>query len=253
MIVRLYSDLHLELGDYDINPLPGDADSVLVLAGDIAERIYGEIFVERCCKQFRKVIYVLGNHEFYRGEYFKVIAQWKDIEKRIENLHVLHNETLIVDDVRFLGTTLWSDMNDRDWFAMQAANGINDYHVVKIKHGENYRKLRPSDTVSFFSNAMYYLKKELDTEFDGKTVVVTHFSPSPSLVCDEFAGSNVNPYFHANCDELFNNYKIDYWMFGHTHRPVNKFLGDTHVITNQRGYVGYEKELGFDHDFWLDV
>lgn len=267
MIIRLFSDLHMDFAKYKITPLPNDSESVLILAGDLGEGGSPRAFVEREAPNFKHVIYVLGNHEFYRREYHEVIQYWKDIEAQIDNLHVLHNETLELDGARFLGTTLWTDMNNANWHDMQAAKLVmRDYDSVRIitdtctkKHRYKDklvgRTLTPEDTVAFHAEAMAFLDAELSKEFDGTTNVITHHSPSTSLLEDVYRDSKVNSAFHANCDRLFTQYDIHNWFYGHTHHATQKVLGNTSVYSNPRGYHGFEDEdeIGFDHEFWLDL
>jgi len=260
-LIRLYSDLHLECGKFKVPKHPQDAETILILNGDIGERGKPREFVERCTKQFKFVLYILGNHEFYGGEYHAVKQYWKDREAENENLFVLDNEVFVHNDVRILGATMWTDLTKGDFLAMEyARRNMNDYHVIDIYNpGESaykvQRKLMPDDTVKFHAATIAFFKEELAKEFEGTTIVCTHFSPSPSLAAGKYAYHPLNPAFHANCDYMFTEYKIDYWLFGHTHTAINVKLADTYVMSNPRGYVGYEsqEEVGFDENFVLMV
>ena len=72
MKIALMSDVHLEYGPCPIEKV--DAD-VLVLAGDIttADPVrFGKIGVEffkQASEMFNDVIYIMGNHEHYRGDF----------------------------------------------------------------------------------------------------------------------------------------------------------------------------------------
>lgn len=262
--IILWSDLHLECGKFKVPKRPEDAETILILNGDIGERGKPREFVERCAKQFKFVLYILGNHEFYGGEYNAVKKYWKDREAEHDNLFVLDNEVFIHDDIRILGATMWTDLNNGDFMAMEyAKRNMNDYHVIELYTPnevgpyihQNTRRLQPSDTIKYHAATISFFEEELSKEWDGTTIVCTHFSPSPSLAAGEFANHPLNPAFHANCDRLFNQYKIDYWLFGHTHTAINVKLGDTYVMSNPRGYVGYEDpdDIGFDENFVLLV
>lgn len=267
MKVRLFSDLHLECGKFRIPSLPEDKDTILILAGDLGERGKPREFIERTCPDFKTVIYVLGNHEFYRGEYNEVIAYWKERESEIDNLYVLHNEVYEEDGFRFLGTTLWTDINNGDPLQVNyAQQAMNDYHVIdivdetcttkqKYKDTIQGRKLTADDTIRFHKEALEFLEAELAKEFDGITSVVTHHSPSQALTEAMFAGSPLNAAFHANCDALFHNYKIHHWFYGHTHCATHRTFVNTEVRSNPRGYNGYEnaKMIGFEPEFLLEI
>ena len=74
MKIRMLSDLHLEFHDYRVAPMPDDKETVLVLEGDIG-CIHGNReqylklcdFIGYCSSKFREVIWVMGNHEHYKG------------------------------------------------------------------------------------------------------------------------------------------------------------------------------------------
>ena len=84
--LRIFSDIHLEFGDYNVRPQPSDHETVLVLAGDIGivhkasqlEGRYGP-FLERCSQQFRHVVLVMGNHEHTSSKLIRFglpLKQW---------------------------------------------------------------------------------------------------------------------------------------------------------------------------------
>jgi predicted phosphodiesterase len=85
MKIALTSDIHLEFGDwYPVNPENAD---VLILGGDImlANEVEnapndtdqtvaykGHRFIEflhNCKKEYKDVIYIMGNHEHYHGDF----------------------------------------------------------------------------------------------------------------------------------------------------------------------------------------
>jgi len=39
---------------------------------------------------------------------------------------------------------------------------------------------------------------------------------------------------------------IDYWIYGHSHRDIDKTIGTTHCLCNQFGYVSHNEHLTFD-------
>jgi predicted phosphodiesterase len=251
MIVRLFSDLHIDGRVYTITPQAHDPDAVLILAGDTSGYFHCKKavqFVTHAAENFRYVLFVAGNHEFYNGEYFAVKKFWDGVEQKIDNFFFLDNRVKVIDDVRFIGTTLWTDMEGGNPIACMTVQGaLNDYYVI----GYRTRRLMVADTVAMYNEAIRFLDKELAEPFAGKTAVITHHTPSFTLITPEFRTSRINGGFHSNSDRLFYDYDIDYWFYGHTHISTNTVINDTHVISNQRGYYG--ERVGIDHDFWLDI
>lgn len=67
MKIQLLNDLHIEFSGFDI---PATDVDVIVLAGDIGVGFNGLEWIEQQCVE-KPVIYVPGNHEFYRHDFFK--------------------------------------------------------------------------------------------------------------------------------------------------------------------------------------
>lgn len=104
MKIQIYSDLHLGFAPFD--PAPSDAD-VVILAGDIDIKSRGVSWANNAFQC--PVIYVCGNHEYYGGHIDHTLRKMK--EATSPHVHVLENETLILDQTRFLVTTAWTDFS----------------------------------------------------------------------------------------------------------------------------------------------
>src|SRR5690606_27476580 len=110
MNIFLLSDLHVEFGqDYDY---PSEPFDIVVLAGDIDHSINAVGVAHWFHKQTNlPVILVAGNHEFYRGDFHHVLANMRDAAAQHDHIHFLENDSLVINDVRFLGCTLWSNFS----------------------------------------------------------------------------------------------------------------------------------------------
>ena len=102
MKLGILSDLHLSQGDL---PLPGAGADMVILAGDIARPARAIAWASRIP---RPVLYVPGNHEFYGSSIEGALAELKRLAAGT-NVRVLDCEETLVDGVRFLGATLWTD------------------------------------------------------------------------------------------------------------------------------------------------
>ena len=230
------SDLHLEFGGMDMTPV-GD---VLILAGDVHVGTRGLKWIAQACEQYNAVIYVLGNHEFYHGNYHNVINDWKALEKEFLNLFVLTNETIVLGDVRFIGTTLWTN-GDKPL--------INDFALIQYID----RLLTTEDTQRFHKDAVEFLLDEFEKPFKGKTIVVTHHAPIPECVVPKYAGDRINCMFHANLGPIIEDNDIVAWVHGHMHDTIELDYFDTKIICNPRGYYEYAMNFGFDNQMILDT
>lgn len=89
-----------------------------------------------------------------------------------------------------------------------------------------------------------WLTQELAKPFDGKTIVVTHHSPSSMVVGDKHDGQ-FNAAYTNDWPQLIQ--EADLWVFGHTHESIDVELGGCRIVSNPRGYPG--ESTGFDPFF----
>jgi predicted phosphodiesterase len=236
------SDLHFEFGKFKLPEMPDDKNTVLVLAGDICPGLGAKVWMEKekIAERFAHVIYVPGNHEFYNKDMKEILERWVEPHTLGDNIHFLHNGIKIIDGVNFIGTTLWTDFEKRDYFVMQRCRqGINDFRCVTY----GGHRFTVDKHVDLHDEAVEFLKKAF-AETQGTRVVVTHFLPTFAAVHEKFAGSPINGFYATNLDYLIP--EADVWIHGHTHEAHDMMLGDTRVICNPRGYVGYETQEAFD-------
>ncbi len=172
MRLHLLSDLHLEIDD-TFEPQVRDAD-VTLLAGDIHKGVRA---VEWARAQFAgRVLLVAGNHEFYGGHLEHTLR--KMIAASDERVQVLERDAVVIDGVRFLGATGWTDFAARgDVVAAkrEALLCMNDYRRIRTA---DYRHIRPLDVQATSTLTRAWLQEKLAEPFAGKTVVVTHHAPS---------------------------------------------------------------------------
>ena len=254
MKIALGSDLHLEWGALELHNTE-NAD-VLVLSGDIcvAKHLNGvhhhdqryRKFFQECCERFPKVIYVLGNHEHYSYDIQQTAAHLKR-ELAYDNLHILENETVDIEDYTFIGTTLWTNMNDEDSLTlMHVKHMMNDFDTIKnsARMLSEYKpaKLTPEDTVAEHKKSMDYINHITYNRPNYKFVVVGHHCPSFKSVHPKYAHDKImNGAFASDLDD-FIAYRpqIKLWCHGHTHEPFDYEIGTTRIACNPRGYNGHE-------------
>jgi Icc-related predicted phosphoesterase len=283
MKINIISDLHLDMGKIMPDPLLGG--ELLILAGDIVEARalkrfddakYAEMAVtpdaqlsnkerinkwlmQECSKKYEKVIYVLGNHEYYHGTYEKTLAHAKDNVP--DNFQVLEQDNVTIGDTLFLCGTLWTDMNRGDPLTKQSLKySMNDFMCVRTIRGGNYVPFAPADAEAIHHNTLRYFKTVLDLPInaDKKVVVVTHHAPTGLSISPKFAGEFLmNGGFASRLDDfILDNPRIKLWIHGHTHTPFNYMVGDdTRVICNPRGYVtqSYDEATGWDPHLFIEV
>ena len=232
MRLHILCDLHLEFGPTRIPQTNAD---VVVLAGDIHLGRKGRRWAR---SQFpdKPVVYVLGNHEFYRHSLPELIETLKR-ETSGSHIHLLENSSVEINGYRFLGCTLWTDfrLSSDPEAAMGTAEGImSDYSIIEFN--PERRVLRARDTALLHAESVAWLRAELAKCDRARTIVVTHHAPSPLSEAPFHANSPLNPAFASNLDALIEQSGVPIWIHGHTHYNVDYAIGSTRVLTNQRGY-----------------
>jgi predicted phosphodiesterase len=232
MRLRILSDLHREFDQFE--PAPVNAD-LIVLAGDIDLGRDGGRWARQHFKD-APVGYVLGNHEFYRHALPELTHTLKR-ESEGSGVHVLENAAIELNGWTILGCTLWSDfcLDDNREGAMRTAEQMmSDYAL--IDHSEKGRGLRAIDTAELHAASAAWLRRELSRHDSARTVVVTHHAPSARSIPPFYKGSPLNPAFASNLDALVAESRVPLWIHGHTHFNVDYLIGQTRVLSNQRGY-----------------
>lgn len=247
MKLHILSDLHTEFADF--TPPHTDAD-VVVLAGDIG---VGEGGIEWAARHFADVpvIYVPGNHEFYHHD----ICLANQLKRKSRgHIHVLDNDSMVIDGVRFLGSTLWTDFNyDGDVKAqlarLDATRIISDFATIR----NGVRKFSPADSIALHGEARSWLVEKLSSKFDGPTVVVTHHLPAARSVAARFANDPLNAAFASRLEHIIEQYQPTLWVHGHTHAASDYRLYGTRVICNPRGYPGENRDDTFRDNLVVSV
>jgi Icc-related predicted phosphoesterase len=297
MKIALASDLHLEFADID---LKNDAGvDVLVLSGDIlverdldmydrrqielgfmnhrSQRFHD--FFSRVCFQFPQVVYVMGNHEHYHGDFATTHLNLVRKLAHHDNLHILEKEVFKLDDVTFIGGTLWTDMNKEDPLTMYHIKSMmNDFRVVDnsnnvvnfradvpvdkpvdmsdeeflaLPHEKRFKsvmktrtaRLSPADVVEEHKKMLGYINSVVAEKNDEKFVVVGHHTPSFQSMATKYRDDDLmNGGYHSDLSEfIMDRPQIKLWTHGHTHELFDYVIGETRVVCNPRGYHGYEE------------
>jgi predicted phosphodiesterase len=244
--IRILSDLHTEFAPFD--PPAARAD-VVVLAGDVAPGT-GGLEWARAAFPDTPVVYVAGNHEFYRHAIPKLTGDL--VASAGSGVSFLENGEATVGGARFLGCTLWTDFDlhgQRMASGDAARSAMNDFRVIRMS--PEYRRFLPGDARRIHLESVRWLGDRLAAPFDGPTVVVTHHAPSARSVSPARRGDPLEPAYASDLEWMMDG-RAALWIHGHTHHNVDYAIGGTRVVCNQRGYPG-EDPPGFDPAFTVDL
>jgi len=282
MKIALASDLHLEFQDINIQNTE-NAD-VLILSGDIlvAEDLHNHSeekvkiavmidslsrrqdtalrfrdFMKRCSFQFPHVVVIAGNHEFYHGNWKASIQYLRDEYSKFPNIYFLEQELKVIDDVTFIGATLWTDCNKGDPLTLHSLGDMmNDFRIIRNDE-LGFTKLRPAHTAQRHQQTISYFKSVLADRKDNKVVVVGHHAPSTLSIHDRYkhpVHSLMNGGYHSDLsDFILDHPQIKLWTHGHMHDPSDYMIGDTRVVCNPRGYAGHDEQADVFELKFLEV
>lgn len=268
MKFSLASDIHLEFGHLDLSN--SEKSEVLILAGDIlvandfkAKSKRVEVyhrFLEEVTSRYDHVVYVMGNHEHYHGDYAKTADILQEEFKYFTNFKFLNNSHVDICDVRFMGGTLWTDFNKMDPLSLQnIKHKMNDFNVIEnsnvqvsfrskdsdsnVIFKERNSRFSPQDAYEEHKLFLESIDESLSSNLDDKKVIVVgHHLPTYHSVPDEYKRDyHGNAGYASDLSEfILNRNRIQYWIHGHTHTACDYMVGSSRVICNPRGYHGYE-------------
>ena len=248
MKLHILCDLHIEFGNF----IPPDVGADLViLAGDVHVKLKG---VQWAKKHFRDypVIYVIGNHEYYRAKFPGLINQLKQ-EAEDSRITVLENDNIEIDGFRIFGCTLWTDMDlfgNHQLASIAASEVMNDYRLIGLS--QTYRKFSPKDSRAWHFRSIRKLEEFFKEGIPERSIVVTHHAPSARSIHDKFRNDAVTPAFASNMDDIIKKHQPLLWIHGHTHESFNYKIGKTRIICNPRGYTPQDNP-GFRPDFTVEI
>jgi len=268
--VTIVSDLHLEFGGITItNPQKAD---VLILSGDImiADKIsatevktadryihtqrYKEFF-DRVSLEFKHVVYVAGNHEFYGGKWNKSLDDIREFLVNYPNVYFLEGEMIELDDVVYMGGTLWTDMNKGDPLTLHSTRDLmTDFSIIR-NDVLGYRKLSPADTVIRHRKTLQYFKFIAQEHKDKKIVMVGHHAPHQKSISPRYADQFLmNGAYASDLSEfILDHPQIKLVTHGHMHNSTDYMIGDTRVICNPRGYTPDDLNNEFNEYLTVEV
>lgn len=250
MKLQILSDYHLEF--YPTTKIRNVGSDVLVMAGDIVT-VKGLLnnefddFFEYISTQFKDLIYVLGNHEHYNYTFNKSVDDLRNYLSKYSNIHVLDDQSIEINNVKFIGSTLWTDVNNNCPITIEALkNYLNDFRLINyINEFGNYKVFHPTTAALLHSHSKQFIKQQtVDHE---KCVVVTHHAPSYRSIhekykCDKYMNHGYASYLE---DMMIDNIKV--WIHGHVHSPSDYIVNNTRVVCNPHGYrnegVKYKGDL----------
>lgn len=232
MKIQYVSDLHLDSAS--MSPVVKNGD-VLVVAGDVSfDDDLLVSFFERKTPDDLPIIFVPGNHEHECKDSLRSLEHFSELLSHLPHVRVLQNTSVVIDDVEFVGATLWSDFEGeglaRKASLMEWAARINDFKTI----GYGKRAIRPQDMAHLAKTSQQAIELLLKTSAAPKKVVVSHFAPHPQSGDARYQGHRNGGYWFNDLPALMS--KANLWIHGHVHDSKDYVAYGTRVVCNPRGY-----------------
>ena len=236
------SDLHIEFADFSLDVEAVQAADVVVLAGDIGSGWKGLEWARRSVPD-KPVVYVCGNHELYGWHWLETLEEMRDVAGSLD-INFLENDEVSIDEVRFLGASLWTDF---EYFGSEyteemmrhAQNGLNDFRRIWASQGSDRQLLTPAMTLERHRVSRAWLEGELAGGDPERTVVVTHHYPHRDSTAAQFVDDDLTAAFGSHLPTQMLT-RSALWIHGHTHSSCNYMIEhagrQTRVLCNPRGY-----------------
>lgn len=219
----LISDTHLDFYEDASEKLEAiqPTSQILVIAGDFAEMVHTkEEWYQILASKYAHVLYVLGNHEYYRTN-TRAFPLGK-LPHLPPNMHLLNNSIVSIEGKVFAGTTLWFP---DDPMNVQYERFMADFNWI--------RHFKP------WVYQQHAVARDFLMTVDAD-VWITHHLPFWKCVNQKFERSNINRFFVAGIEGVYSACKLvpEVIAHGHTHEQVDLMVGPygTRVVANPYGY-----------------
>lgn len=241
VLFQVVSDLHLEhCCQYTNFHIPVRAP-YLVLAGDIGRladyALYLE-FLATLAKRYQRIFLILGETECFGAshKHGKHIAYRLQQEPALEGrVALLQRKRFdVASDVTILGCTLNTSI-PQEGFAVVSDNVKDFKHIADWTVADHV--LEHQIDVEWLENEVHLLRKEKGPNH--KIVVITHHAPTIGSVLtpDHEQYAETITYGTSLLGKGSYLDEVQTWIFGHTGLSVDSRVGNTRLISNQRGFI----------------
>ena len=266
--IQYASDLHIndwpDQTNYENFIIP--VAPVLIVAGDVCSALDKSYtsFLRWCSRNWKFVIIITGNHEYYKMEPVTItlsngqITQGEmapmsmtNIDKFIARLTASYPNIIFLQNgasyilpgtnIRVVGATLWSAIDPMIHEEIQEKKG--DYNATFTETHMGIRPTTPADICALHALQKAYLTSAIAPKQQRETIiVVTHHMPTLNMLEPHYRGERWHSCYASSDDELLAP-NVSVWICGHSHRATHwQSPTGPLVIMNARGYNRIEEQ-----------
>ena len=229
---------HPDLSDCNTSATP-DAPRVLIVAGDVSDDIDLSLsFLNRVSADYTAVLYVDGNHEHVHR--FPNLYTTEDIAQRFRNnrnpkVMYLPSTPFCHQGTAFVGVNGW-------WNYSQDTPATQEFRhwIPHMNDRATYQQYKTRVRRRAYEDSIYLrdtIQRMNDDASVKRIVVVTHSIPLKSFTTDTAEPTECNTYIHSMIQEWVPSpdQKVQWWVFGHTHRAHYAKHNHIQFICHPRG------------------
>jgi len=244
MRIQILSDLHTEYhGDsgrkFIFEYLQPSGVDILIIAGDIGVGVDMVRALRLILGRYpeTEVLYVPGNQDFYGMDILYCLQQFKRLERKYQNLHVLTNQVVSINGIQFVGSTLWFPKQK----GYQEYEGlISDFAMIPEFRKHVFKQHKKA-------------VKFLQWHVTNNSIVISHHLPSHTSLPLQYVNDPVSMFFVSSMEELMIERKPKLWVHGHIHESCNYMLHKTHVVCNPLGFINRKVNAQFIPNMMIDM
>ena len=211
------------------------------------DNYYSHPLWDWCAEAFLQTIIIPGNHELYKSFDINALNEGWQLEIR-SNVRVCYNCVIpLAPSIDLIASTLWEKIHPYDEY--QTERGVTDFH--RIRNGQF--RLSAQRFNQEHKRCREFIERSVAESQAKHIIVASHHVPSFELMADEFKGSPINGAFTSELGDFIASSRIKYWIYGHSHRNINKTIGNTRCICNQLGYTFHGEQTSFRRDAVIEI
>ena len=257
MKILILSDLHLEVNGFTPGNSCADID-VVVLAGDITKPATAAVEWARnepTFKHAKAIVFVPGVLEHWSSFPNNVVDEMRQAAIG-SHVHILDSSELVVQGVRFLGLTLWTDYQlsvktnvgliSNSQLSVEVGRKMiaNYFHTFSTQVDFDEEDVlndvktlpTPEQLVLLHQESTKWLSQKLSEPFSGKTVVVSHHAPNRNSIDWRLTDDWTTPAAVNELPEEF--FEVpSLWIHGRSNCDLRYEVKNCTVISNPRGPV----------------
>lgn len=232
MKFKFVSDVHLEHpGQGYLMPPMMENEDFFIIAGDLSTHVDRSLAIEYMEKYLKyggkKVVYILGNHDYYGSSIEDVNKYWEEFKGYNDKIMVVDHRAkyIEIDQYLVVFATLWCDITEApDWMLSY----MRDFDMIY-----NFTK---DYEITLHKDSLRSIQEIIDNNPDKKVIVITHHAPIKN---GSLKYSNI--FFYNSLHKFIElNNNIVTWYHGHTHEETSFKYHNTTIKSFINGEIQLE-------------